>query len=314
MAKVKRRKLKTKNIIKLSVIICLLIIVIVGINTIKYKNSDKYKLKEIGYNNNQIREILNLEKEYKKKVLSTDYNEFLLALFKEEYFKFDNVDRYLDYHKKDEKETPKNVVAITNVGSDYERYTNTNETDAHKDILMLVNKYNYLSKNYKPEKIVDVKNWYCYGEAQLREDVYDAFITMFNAAKKEDITLIINSGYRDYEDQDSTYQSFYESYGEDEADKIAARPGFSEHQTGLSLDLTSYDETENNVFENTNDFKWLQDNAYKYGFILRYPKGKEKITGYDYESWHYRYVGIEVATKIKNLGITFDEYYEYFIK
>ena len=179
---------------------------------------------------------------------------------------------------------------------------------------MLVNKYNYLSKNYEPENIVDVKNWYCYGEAQLREEAYDAFINMFNAAKKDDVTLIINSGYRNYKQQDETYQDFYEIYGEDEANKIAAKPGFSEHQTGLSIDLTSYDETDDNSFENTNEFKWLQKNAYKYGFILRYPKNKEKITGYDYESWHYRYVGIEVATKIKDLDITFDEYYEYFIK
>lgn len=314
MVKIKRRRLNIKNIIKLSVIVFLFIIVIIGINTIRYKNSDKYKLKEIGYNKEQIEEILKLKKEYKKKVLSTDYNEFLLELFKEEYFNFDNVDRYLDYHKNNEEETPKNVVAITNVGADYEHYTNTKETDIDKDILILVNKYNYLSKNYEPENIVDVKNWYCYGEAQLREEAYDAFINMFNAAKKDDVTLIINSGYRNYKQQDETYQDFYEIYGEDEANKIAAKPGFSEHQTGLSIDLTSYDETDDNSFENTNEFKWLQKNAYKYGFILRYPKNKEKITGYDYESWHYRYVGIEVATKIKDLDITFDEYYEYFIK
>lgn len=314
MVKIKRRRLNIKNIIKLSVIVFLFIIVIIGINTIRYKNSDKYKLKEIGYNKEQIEEILKLKKEYKKKILSTDYNEFLLELFKEEYFNFDNVDRYLDYHKNNEEETPKNVVAITNVGADYEHYTNTKETDIDKDILMLVNKYNYLSKNYEPENIVDVKNWYCYGEAQLREEAYDAFINMFNAAKKDDVTLIINSGYRNYKQQDETYQDFYEIYGEDEANKIAAKPGFSEHQTGLSIDLTSYDETADNSFENTKEFKWLQKNAYKYGFILRYPKNKEKITGYDYESWHYRYVGIEVATKIKDLDITFDEYYEYFIK
>lgn len=314
MVKIKRRRLNIKNIIKLSVIVFLFIIVIIGINTIRYKNSDKYKLKEIGYNKEQIEEILKLKKEYKKKVLSTDYNEFLLELFKEEYFNFDNVDRYLDYHKNNVEESSKNVVAITNVGADYEHYTNTKETDIDKDILILVNKYNYLSKNYEPENIVDVKNWYCYGEAQLREEAYDAFINMFNAAKKDDVTLIINSGYRNYKQQDETYQDFYEIYGEDEANKIAAKPGFSEHQTGLSIDLTSYDETDDNSFENTNEFKWLQKNAYKYGFILRYPKNKEKITGYDYESWHYRYVGIEVATKIKDLDITFDEYYEYFIK
>lgn len=311
---VKERKLNVKNIVKLVIIVVLLIIVIVSINIIRYKNSDKYKLKEIGYNEEQIEDILKLDKEYRKKILSMDYNEFLLDLMKETYFLFENVDRYLEYHKKDENETAKNVVAITNVGSDYDHYTNTKETDTSKDILMLVNKYNYLSKDFAPQNIVEVKNWYCYGDASLREDAYDAFIEMFNAAKKDDVTLIINSGYRDYQDQDDTYQEFYDIYGKNEVDKLAAKPGYSEHQTGLSMDITSYDETADTDFEDTAEFKWLQQNAYKYGFILRYPKGKEKITGYAYEAWHYRYVGLEAASKINELDITFDEYYEYFVK
>jgi len=314
LMKIKRRKIKKGPLIKLIIVILLLILIIVGVKKIIYLNSDEYKLKEIGYNKKQIIEILKLDKIYKKKIMSIDYNEFLLALFKEKYLITDNIDRYISYQKEHKDVSTKDIVAIVNVNGDYDHYTNTSETNIDDDLLMLVNKYNYLSKDYKPQNIVDVKNWYCYGNAQLREDAYDAFIDMFNSAQKDDITLIINSAYRDYEDQDDTYQEFYDLHGKDEADKIAARPGFSEHQTGLAIDLTSYDETKDKSFEETKEFKWLQQNAYKYGFILRYPKGKEAITGYDYESWHYRYVGTEVAQKIHDLDITFDEYYTYFVK
>ena len=94
-------------------------------------------------------------------------------------------------------------------------------------------------------------------------------------------------------------------------DDYASRPGFSEHQTGLALDIVT-DNIIGNEFENTDEFKWLQENAHLYGFILRYPKDKEYITGYNYESWHYRYVGKELATKIKESGLTYDEYYAYY--
>ena len=98
-----------------------------------------------------------------------------------------------------------------------------------------------------------------------------------------------------------------------EADLKAARPGYSEHQTGLALDITTR-LAEDEEFVNTEEFSWLKENAHKYGFILRYPEGKENITGYSYEPWHYRYVGIDVATKIYNENITFDEYYAYYIE
>ena len=135
---------------------------------------------------------------------------------------------------------------------------------------------------------------------------------MWNAAKEEGLLLIVNSSYRDYETQDAVWKDYAEANGEEWADNKAARAGSSEHETGLALDIVT-----NNVimneFENTEEFKWLQDNAYKYGFILRYPKGKENITGYEYESWHYRYVGEEVAKEIHDLDITFDEYYAYYL-
>lgn len=308
----KRRKINVKNLTKLIVVIILIIISIVGIKNIIYRNSNTYKLKELGYNKEQITEIKKLDKKYQKKILSIDYDAFLLDLFKDEYFIFDNFDRYIDLHSKNKDVTATNIIAAVNVNSDKEQYTDTKETDISKDILMLVNKHYFLPKNYKPDDVENIRNWYAYGNNSAREEVYDHFIDMFNDAKEEGLMLIINSGYRDYELQDGLYEDYKEDYGDD-VDKVAARPGFSEHQTGLCLDISNeYAVMEE--FEDTDEFEWMQKNAHKYGFILRYPKGKEIITGYDYESWHYRYVGIEVATKIKELGITFDEYYEYYIK
>ena len=97
------------------------------------------------------------------------------------------------------------------------------------------------------------------------------------------------------------------------ADTYSARPGHSEHQTGLAIDLAAFNSNLNN-FEETKEYEWVKDNAHLYGFILRYPKGKEHITGYMFEPWHYRYVGTKVAKEIYEMDITFDEYYELFLK
>ena len=311
--KKKKVRLNYKNIAKLAIILVLIIGIIVGINIIKYRNSDQYKLKEIGYSKEQIKEILKLDSKYKEKVLSIDYNDFLLSLFKEKYFIFDNIDRYLDYHRNNELTTPTDVVAIVNVNQDYDHYSNTEKADTSKGNLLLVNKYNYLDKDYEPDNLYNVKNWYSFGENTIVEEVYDAFIDMYNDAKEKGLYLIITSGFRTYKTQEELYEEYQDYYGKEEADRIAARPGFSEHQTGLCLDIMTYD-TDMEDFESTKEFEWMQKNAYKYGFILRYPKDKEYITGYDYESWHYRYVGKEVAKEINDLGITFDEYYAYYVK
>lgn len=311
--KIKKRRIKKRPVIKLIIIFILFISIFIGIKKIVYLNSDEYKLKEIGYNKKQIVEILKFKKNYKKKIMSIDYNEFLLNLFKEEYLINDNIDRYIDYQKKHTDMSAKKIVATINVGGDYEHYTNIKETNISDDLLMLVNKYNHISDDYKPSDLEDVRDWYAYGNNQIRKEVYDSFLDMFYDAKEEGLTLIITSGYRNYNVQKGLYEEYQEIYGEKEADRVAAKPGYSEHQTGLALDIVTYDVIMEE-FEQTEEFKWMQENAHKYGFILRYPKGKESITGYDYESWHYRYVGIETATKIHELDITFDEYYTYFIK
>ena len=154
---------------------------------------------------------------------------------------------------------------------------------------------------------------FAYGDNEIKKEVYEKFRSMYNDAKKEGLYLIITSSYRDYNFQKELWDSYANQKGDEWADSVSARAGYSEHQTGYTLDIVTYNANMSS-FEKTDEFKWLQDNAYKYGFILRYPKDQEDITGYSYESWHYRYVGKDVATKIKKLGITFDEYYAYFIE
>ena len=131
--------------------------------------------------------------------------------------------------------------------------------------------------------------------------------------KKEGYTILIVSSYRTYQDQEDVWKDYKASFGTKKADAYAARAGSSEHETGLAIDVADYND-KNDKFEATESFKWMQTNAHKYGYILRYPKGKENITGYSYEAWHYRYVGVDTATKVYNEGITYDEYYEYYLK
>ena len=181
-----------------------------------------------------------------------------------------------------------------------------------KDNAILVNKYYSLPEKYAPTDIVDVSNWYAFAGIKTRQVVLDAFKEMFNAAKEDGHTLIINSGYRTYDAQKKIYDEYKDLKGEEYADEYAARPDYSEHQSGLALDIITYGAS-GETFDTTDAFKWLQKNAHKYGFILRYPKDKEDITGYAYESWHYRYLGKDLATKVKKSGLTYDEYYAYYL-
>lgn len=312
----KKRKIKIQGLIILGVI--LLVILISLFLLIKHTNYTKtydYKLNKIGYSE---KEINTLKKELKEKqldqLLEQKYNKQIPNLIKEKYFIFENLNKYLKYIKDNKDKDLSDIVAIINVGADSEFYKNTKETDTSKNELMLVNKYNYLTKEYNPDDLQVFSNKYAYGENQsVRKIAYDAYISMFNAAKKDGYTLIINSSYRSYDEQTEVYDNYSSWYGEEEALKIAAKPGYSEHQTGLAVDIQSYC-SQTKEFEECEEFVWLSKNAYKYGFILRYPDGLEQITGYNYESWHYRYIGKEAAKYIHENNITFDEYYAYFVE
>ena len=135
-------------------------------------------------------------------------------------------------------------------------------------------------------------------------DAYNALYEMEEDAAREGIILFLNSGYRDYDTQEAIYNNYVSMDGKEEADTYSARPGHSEHQTGLAFDLNSFEES----FGETAEGLWLAKNCHKYGFIIRYPKGKEHITGYIYEPWHVRYLGKDTATKVYNSGLCLEEY------
>ncbi len=308
-----KRKIKKLPIIILVVILLTIIISIVTVKHIQKINSTSYKLGQLGYNENDITIIEGLEEKQIEEILNKEYNAVIPNLMKEKYFLFKNLDEYITYFQKNNSTSLERIIAIVNVKSNYDRYDEkiVIATDINKGNLLLVNKYNYLQADYIPEDIVNIPLTYAFDDNQTTKEVLSAFKNMWTAAKKEDLTLIVNSSYRDYESQEQVWNSYEKQRGEDYADSIAARAGYSEHQTGLALDITTYGANKD-TFEETDEFKWLDKNAHKYGFILRYPKGKEDITGYAYESWHFRYVGKEIATKIKKENITFDEYYAYY--
>ncbi len=141
----------------------------------------------------------------------------------------------------------------------------------------------------------------------LTSTTSSAFKKMQTAAKNDGLSIYISSGFRSYQTQVAVYNSWVQKDGKSVADTYSARPGYSEHQTGLAMDLN----TINQSFANTKEYKWLQENAYKYGFIMRYPKNKQNITGYIYEPWHYRYVGESLAKTLYNNGnwITIEEHF-----
>mgnify|MGYP004510983841 FL=1 len=237
------------------------------------------------------------------------YTDKVISLMKQKYFIMKNLDRYLNYEESSDLDY---IITMINSNRDYDYYTNVEETDLSKGYLILVNKYHKLKSDYVPDNLVTIDSKY--GKPlQLEKTVYEAYIEMFNAAKEEGMNLYIRSPYRSYTTQNGLYERYAAQDGYSKADTYSARPGYSEHQTGLAFDVTT-PSTTLGAFETTKEFNWLKENAYQYGFILRYPKGKENITGYIYESWHYRYVGKEVAKQIHDDNLTFEEYYEYYVK
>ena len=135
-------------------------------------------------------------------------------------------------------------------------------------------------------------------------EALEAFDRMQADASAEGLDIYIASGFRSYKDQDRIYNNYVDRDGKEAADTYSSRPGHSDHQTGLAFDLNSIDDS----FGDTPESDWLKENAHKYGFIIRYPEGKADITGYQYEPWHIRYVGEEIASKLYESGLSVEEY------
>ena len=216
----------------------------------------------------------------------------------------ENYERYLEYKKKHSEYSDDTIITYVNIGLDRDFYTNMEPTDMSDGYLLICNKFHYLKSNYVPN-LKSLPG--SYGGGQMEKVAADAFMKMADAAKKDGYSLRNVSGYRSYNTQKYLYNNYVSRDGVKNADTYSARPGSSEHQTGLATDINTASSAAH--FENTKTYAWLIKNSYKYGFILRYPEGKTFITGYKYEPWHYRYVGIEVAKIIYDKQITYEEYY-----
>ena len=238
-----------------------------------------------------------------------------LDFFSISYAKLGNYERYVRYQNENLTSDEETVVQV-NIGLDQEFYVNS-DVITDFSVTVLANKYHQLGENYVPDDLKTISSKYYLDSAikdktkhQLSSIAVEAFEKMADDALEENMIIKVRSSYRTYQEQDKLYQLYVKDYGEKRADELAARAGYSEHQTGLALDVAVSDDS---TFQNTEEFKWMQANAHKYGFVQRYPKNKTDITGYSYESWHYRYVGVEIATYIKEHNLTYDEYYVMFL-
>lgn len=170
------------------------------------------------------------------------------------------------------------------------------------DDVIVVNKTYSLPSNFAPNNLVTIN-----GYIKVVDYVKNSFNELKSDASSIGLNIYASSGYRSYSDQKYIYNNYVKMDGQEKADTYSARAGYSEHQTGLAIDVNTIDMT----FDNTEESIWLKENCYRYGFIIRYPKNKDSITGYMYEPWHIRYVGKELAKKLYNDGqwITLEEYY-----
>ena len=240
------------------------------------------------------------------------YSDKLVSLIKHKYFILKNLDRYMKYDSDDAN----TIITYVNSNRDRDFYEDPKQTDTTKGELMIVNKYYYLDKDYVYGDLVKIDNKYTNTVgSELSVVAYDALKQLIDDAEKEDLHIRANYAHRSYEYQEGVYNDYKKKNGEKYADSISARAGYSEHQTGLTVDVgVAYNYNKGKKFADTKEYEWMKDNCYRYGFILRYPEGKEDITGYEAEAWHYRYVGKEVAKYIHSNDITFEEYYAYYVE
>ena len=191
---------------------------------------------------------------------------------------------------------------------DTSQFTDTNS------LLIVANKKHRLPEGYEPSDLVNVNEMGGHGTIAplLRKEAAEALVKMTQAADADGLYLQFSSAFRDENYQATLYNRYAAEYGVETADTISSRPGYSDHQSGLALDFIEgggADFTED--FEYTDSGQWLLQHAHEYGFILRYPKGKEAISGYAYEPWHYRYIGVDYATEMYNIDVmlTFEEFF-----
>lgn len=277
------------------------------------------KLLNLGYSSKDINAIYNKIPDSVNIIIDSKYNKDIINIMNLSYFKIDNLKRYLDYDIMDVKSiydisnikkdfNYEDVVTYVNANLDKEYYSSDNlisNEDASK-IDVLVNKYHKLDENYEPSDLTIIDSKYASGTQKLRKEAQIKFEEMASDMAKENLKIYAGSTYRSYTYQKGLYDRYVKKDGFAAAETYSARSGYSEHQLGLAVDIVN--DKWDYLSENDKEYDYLVKNSYKYGFILRYPRGSEYITGYMFEDWHFRYLGIELATKVFNSGLTYDEY------
>ena len=294
------------------------------INYIAEKTSieDINNLLNLGYTSAEINVFYEKLEDSIEVITNNSYDKNIINYLTLDYFKEENLDRYIKYANNDSKldsvysteEIEKNynyedTVTFVNAYLDKDYYTNdVNLTTEEMDkIDVIVNKYYKLDKDYEPSDLTKINSKFASGNNQrLRKEAATKFEEMATAALDNGFKIYAGSTYRSYDYQLGLYNRYVAKDGFVSAETYSARAGYSEHQLGLAVDIL--DGNWQYLSENDKEYTWLIQNSYKYGFILRYPRNKEYITGYVFEDWHFRYLGIDLATKVYNSGLTYDEY------
>jgi len=294
---------------------------------IVYIDEDSYVedvnlLLELGYKAEEINIFYERVPDSISVIISNEYNENITKYFELSYFKEENLDRYIKYEHDEDKlssvydttvindnYTYEDTVTFVNAYLDMDYYSNDiNLSDEQaNNIDVIVNKYYKLNSDYEPSDLTKISSKFASGSNQrLRQEAAGKFEEMASDALSNGLKIYAGSTYRSYDYQLGLYNRYVAQDGFDEAETFSARAGYSEHQLGLAVDILNgrwqY------LSEGDNEYEWLINNSYKYGFILRYPRNKEYVTGYVFEDWHFRYLGIDLATSVYNSGLTFDEY------
>lgn len=312
----KKKRLKLKKWVWVALF--LIIFSIAGLITYKkfkedyeLKNSIEYKLSEKGYTEEEITLLKeNLTKEAYENLLNVKKkDETHIELFSNSNYKKDLYERYMAYMEKKRLVSVEDAIDTVNLNLDCIEYETGFKADTNLGNEILVNKYFMLDESYVPKDLVKVSVRYCWGDNHMiKKEVYDAFLNMWEEANSSGLYLMINQGYYSYQESEEAYNDAKNSKGEKYADKTYVRPGANDYQTGLSLAIFEKKSSSRSGFKDTEAFAWLNENAFKYGFILRFPEGKETITRRSAEPWHWRYVGPEAAGVIHNNNITLEEY------
>ena len=293
---------------------------------IKYINEDDFidninKLLDLGYNSKEINLFYKKIKDDIEIIINNEYDKDITKYLELSYYRKENLDRYIKY--KNNFDNLKSAFDVTDIINNFNYEDNVTYVNANLDkeyytydklvsdkealeLDVLVNKYNRLNKDFEPSDLENIQSKYASNDQKLRHVAKEAFEKMCYDASKEGIYIYAGSTYRSYSYQTSLHNKYISEDGLNEAEVYSARAGYSEHQLGLAVDILS--SKWKLINEDDIEYSWLVENSYKYGFILRYPRKKEYITGYVFEDWHYRYLGVDLAKKVHDSNLTYDEY------